>query len=499
MIDLKELQHLAGTLSVLYVEDDASIATLMQEYLKKFFKKVLYVEDGAKGVQAYQEEKFDIVITDLSMPVMNGLEMIKEMKQRNSLQAILITTAHSEAEYMFGAIKAGIDGYIIKPFDFTQLNAELYKIVVRLSKFKENEEYQQHLQRLVEQKTSELRYIMQTQSKNYEQTLLSMVEMIEDRDTYTAGHSKRVANYCVQIAKEMGYAQEEVTLLYQAGILHDVGKIATPDAVLLNPKTLSKIEYKLIQEHVAVGYKLLKNIPMFQSLSQIVYAHHEHYDGSGYPRGIKEEEIHPLARIMSVADSFDAMTTNRIYKGRKSVQEALQEIETLSGTQFDPDVVKSAQIALRDVVIDTQINQLPRTEIEEERFAYFYKDSLNHHLYNANYFELLLVRNDFSHEYSHLTILFLKHFSEYNRNKSWSDGNELLTQVATLLDGSFEDVLLFRIFGDDFAILSQEELKTKKFEEKLQEILKYSSIRYEMKRVDLREVHIENIKQIEEL
>lgn len=445
-----------------------------------------------------RKKRYDIVITDLSMPVMNGLDMIKAIKEICDEQSILITSAHSEAEYMFGAIRAGIDGYIIKPFDFHQLNTELYKIVTRLSKYKENEEYQLHLKRMVEQKTSELRYMMESQSKNYEQTLLSMVEMIEDRDTYTAGHSKRVANYSARIAKEMGYSQEECTLLYQAGILHDVGKIATPDAVLLNPKTLSDIEYTLIQEHVNVGYKLLKNIPMFASLAEIVYSHHEKYDGTGYPRGIKEDEIPPLARIMIVADAFDAMTTSRIYKGRKSALEALEEIEDLSAIQFHPEVVKSALIALKEVVIDTEISQLPKTKLEEERFAYFYKDSLGD-IYNANYFEFIIIRNGFSHEYNHMALFLLKNFSQYNKNLSWTGGNKLLTKIAALLHEYFESLLVFRIFGDDFVILSKEPIETQKFEEALAKVLKDTVITYEKKDVNLQEVLIKNIKQIEEL
>ena len=114
--------------------------------------------------------------------------------------------------------------------------------------------------------------------------------------------------------------------IYQAGILHDIGKIATPDVILLNPQILNKLEYKLIQEHVKVGYRLLVNIPMFQDLAEIIHSHHERYNGTGYPRGLKGDEINPLARIMIVADAFDAMTTNRIYKGRKNLTEALDEL-----------------------------------------------------------------------------------------------------------------------------------------------------------------------------
>lgn len=252
------------------------------------------------------------------------------------------------------------------------------------------------------------------ESNNYEQTLVSMVEMIEERDTYTAGHSKRVAEYSKKIAQQMGYSEQECTKLYQAGILHDIGKVATPDTVLLNPKTLNAIEYKLIQEHVVVSYNLLKNIPMFKDLADIVRSHHERCDGKGYPRGLSGEEIEPLSRIMMVADAFDAMTTNRIYKPRKTVSEALSELVSLKLQQFHPEVVDSAVIALRDIKIDENISQTPKTKLEEERFAYFYKDTIGN-IYNQNYLELILSKNSYEPEYKYMKLFTVHSFSQYNK------------------------------------------------------------------------------------
>lgn len=304
MTDVKELKELCQNLSILYVEDDKSIQNVMTQYLEKFFNSVVSASDGVEGLDAYKSAQFDIVITDLSMPNMGGLEMLQKIKMIHDDQAVLITTAHNEPEYMIGAIKAGVDGYIMKPFDFMQLNHELYKLTLRLQKFKENEGYKLYLKEMVEKKTSEVVHLMDIQKNNYDKTLYLIVDMIEQRDTYTAGHSKRVALYCKMIAKEMDYSEEDCELIYQAGILHDVGKIATPDAVLLNPKSLNNIEYKLIQEHVEVSYKLLKEVPMFKPFAEVVYSHHERYDGKGYPRGLKDDDILPLSRIMIVADAF---------------------------------------------------------------------------------------------------------------------------------------------------------------------------------------------------
>lgn len=496
MTDIKELQEMCQELNALYVEDDTSIRNVMFNYLEKFFKLVVSANDGVEGLDAYKKGEFDLIITDLSMPNMGGLEMIEKIKKINENQAILITTAHNEPEYMYGAIKTGIDGYILKPFDFTQLNQELYKLVLKLKKFKENREYSLRLKEMVDEKTAEVVHLMGEQKDNYEKTLYLMVDMIEQRDTYTAGHSKRVAEYCKLIAKEMNFSDEDCATIYEAGILHDVGKIATPDAVLLNPKKLNEIEYKLIQEHVQVSYNLLQDIPMFKSFSEIVYSHHERHDGNGYPRGLKGDEITPLARIMIVADAFDAMTTNRIYKSRKSVTEAISEILNLSAKQFHPDVVKNAAVALKEIVIDENISQFPQSKLEQERFAYFYKDTLSE-LYNQNYLEVVLTRNSFDAEYKYLVMFSLKNFSGYNKANGWTEGDALLSGFATVLYENNQDSLVFRIFGDDFVILSKNALIKQDVLAYVDEFFKDFEIEYHMQEIDLTRTKIDKVSKIE--
>ena len=496
MTDIKELRELCANFKVLYAEDDISIQNVMSEYLGKFFKTVVTASDGEEGLNAYKNDSFDLVITDLSMPHMNGLEMISKIKEINADQAVLITTAHNEPEYMFGAIKAGIDGYILKPFDFMQLNQELYKIVLKLKKFKENEEYSLYLKDMVAQKTSKIVNLMDEQKINYEKTLYLMVDMIEQRDTYTAGHSKRVAEYCQLIAKEMNYSEQECEMIYEAGMLHDVGKIATPDAVLLNPKKLNDIEYKLIQEHVEISFQLLEGVPMFKSFSEIVHSHHEKYDGTGYPKGLKGDEIHPLARIMIVADAFDAMTTNRIYKSRKNVSQAIEEMVELSGEQFHPEVVEKAKKVLKNVVIDETISQLPNTKLEQERFAYFYKDTLSE-AYNQNYLDVVLIKNSFDLDYRYMEMFSIKNFSAYNKECGWKAGDKFLTDFAHILCENNQDSLVFRIFGDDFVVLSEHELLLDKVLSPIEKLIGELDIQYTVQNIDLSKTKIDKVSQIE--
>jgi len=307
-----------------------------------------------------------------------------------------------------------------------------------------------------------------------------------------------VAQYCKIIAKDMGYSSEECEKIHQAGILHDIGKIATPDVVLLNPQSLNDLEYKLIQEHVRVGYRLLVNIPMFKELAEIVYAHHERFDGKGYPKGLEANEITPLARIMMVADAFDAMTTNRVYKGRKTLEEALAELVKLKSIQFHPEVVDSALKVLKNICLDDKIDQIPHSEIEEERFAYFYKDTLGNN-YNQNYLDVVLMRNSYEKEYKYMYIFYLKHFSKYNKKYSWSEGDKLLHSFAESLHQEINDSLVFRVFGDDFVVLSRENISLDKLKPHLDEVVESKDINYQIKTIDLGEVNIDNTAHIESI
>jgi len=312
---------------------------------------------------------------------------------------------------------------------------------------------------------------------NYEETILAFVNMIEQRDSYTAGHTLRVAEYSSKIAKEMKIEHVQIKKLEKASILHDIGKIVTPDSILLKPGALTLLEYDLIKQHALSGYKMLSQIAMYEDLAQIIKQHHERYDGSGYPDGLKGEEINILAYIMGLADTFDAMTTNRIYKHRESVEDALIEIKSLSGTLFHPKVVDAALKALRDIKI-VSTTQLPEDKLEHKRFSYFFSDNLTG-VYNEKFLELELINDDMS--YSCVNIFLLKNFSEYNRKFSWEEGNILLIKIANLLSETFEGANIFRLHGDDFIILSDKHLE---FEDNFDDIFINEIISFEHKYLD---------------
>lgn len=452
---LKFLREMGFDITVLYVEDDLKLREEMKLYLGKMFPNLVVCSDGFEGLEIYKNNTFDIVITDIMMPKMTGIEMLGEIKQINPLQEMMITSAYTESEYLMEAIKLGIDAYILKPVQHAQIIEVLYKTVSKIIQARENEEYRHHLEALVDMKVKACHTLENEKIDNYEKTLLGLIKMVESRDSYTAGHSQRVAEYSKRIAVEMKYSSEQCDLLYRAGLLHDIGKIATPDNILLKPSHLDSLERELIKEHVNVGVDMLSEIPMFDTIVPIIHSHHERYDGEGYPQKLRGAEIHELGKIMIVADAFDAMTTSRIYKARKNVNEALEEIESLSGIQFDPEIVPYARKALQNLQVEEQITQLPANILEEERFAYFYKDPVTG-FYNQRYLDVILLKNSYSHLYRCINVVSLHHFREYNDAHGWDKGNKLLADVADAIREGFPGLTLFRLHANDFVILGKE-------------------------------------------
>lgn len=419
---------------------------------------------------------------------MNGIEMSKKIKAMNPEQTIVIISAYTETEFFMDAIHMGISDYIIKPIEYEQMNSVLYKLANNIQARKENKLFHENLYKLVAEQTQSI-------TDNYELTIKAMVDVVESRDSYTGGHSERVARFCEAIAQEMMLSEEECALIFRAGMLHDIGKVTTPDAILMKPGKLSEREHDLIKNHVVVSYEMLAKIPMYQKLSLIVQSHHERYDGKGYPNGLKGDEIPLLARIMIIADAFDAMTTNRIYKGRKSREAAIAEIEAGSGTQFCPEIVPYACKALSTVTINESITQLPHNSMEAERFAYFFHDSVTEN-YNSEY--LILYLKTINKEIQHCAnVIYLRNFSQYNKKYGWEQGNALLKSTADYLANKYPYGVLFRIYGDDFVLISKDKFHECPEEEKEPFFLKNTGVTMEYHHLLVTDKLTEEIKYLE--
>jgi len=339
--------------------------------------------------------------------------------------------------------------------------------------------------------------VLETKIKDYEQHVYSLVDIIEKRDSYTAGHTQRVAKYSVMIAKQMGFNKDQIDNIYRACMLHDIGKISTPDSILLKPGKLSELEYEIIKEHVVVSYELLKKVDIYKDIAEIIRHHHERYDGSGYPLGLKADQIPIMSHIMTVADAFDAMTTNRIYKAKKTVNIALEELNSLRAKQFHPEIVKHALIALKDVKIELNITQRPKSKIEQERFSYFYKDQ-NTGVYNRDYLEYVLAYNHMDEfNMNSIYVLRLKNFNQYNKKHSWAKGDELLRNFSNILKKIASNEQIFRIHGDDFIILSKEYFEIKEIISDLHNVLMGTQVSLDYSYFDIKKEAIQSISILE--
>ena len=334
-------------------------------------------------------------------------------------------------------------------------------------------------------------------TENYEQTIRTFADMIDQRDAYTAGHTLRVACYSQKIGQELGLNEEQLGLLQQAAILHDIGKIASPDSVLLKPGSLSPLDYELIKLHASTGHAMLAGIPMYRELAEIILHHHERYDGAGYPGRLQGEAIPLLARIITVADSFDAMTTNRIYKSRKTTEAALEELERLSGSQFDPEIVAVGITVLQSVKIPEAINQLPTSQMEQRRFSYFFNDRLTG-FFNEDYLQIILRSDQMLRKYHCLHSLHFKNLEQYNNRHGWEQGNILMQKFAGELQAQYPEALLFRVYGRNFVIITVDHFEID------QNSLSFAcfadtKVLVEVSHIDLRDDSTYSMKKLEKL
>ncbi|WP_331774442.1 HD domain-containing phosphohydrolase [Sulfurospirillum sp. 1612] len=353
----------------------------------------------------------------------------------------------------------------------------------------------------IEAKENELKCIHQQKAvKNYQQVLYSMLDLIEKRDTYTAGHTRRVAEYALLLAQELKVPQHDIDILHEAAMMHDIGKVATPDSILLKPGKLTASEYKIIQDHVVCSFEILDSIEAFKPHAAIVINHHERFDGKGYPKGLLGHEMNLLSHILILCDAFDAMTSNRIYKAKKDLPAALDEIRTLSGKQFAPEVVKAALPLFEKCgILPIEQNYLSN-QLEEARVVFYYRDSLTN-LYNYRYFNHVLeaIKKTGNETFYCSYFVTLKHFSQYNQTYGWLEGDNKLCFIADKLTQFYPKAIIFRMFGDDFLILNPHHTTITKSDLMEQLELKETILDLEIIHTDLTKNHIHNFDEFSKI
>jgi len=329
---------------ILVVDDEDSIREIVSSMLTAAGYQCRKAASGMEALSILATgEDFSLVLSDLMMRDLDGIGLLEQTKARYPEMPVIMVTAVHDVSVALGAIRNGAYDYLLKPFEREQLLASVRRAIETRRLRMENRAYQMNLESLVSARTEQLRQTMADLERSYDITLEALGDALDLKDSETEGHSKRVTAFTIAIARAMGLSSERIRVIARGAFLHDIGKMAIPDAILRKPGPLSEEERSIMREHCFRGYQMLRKIPFLSEAAEIVYSHQERYDGTGYPRGLRGDEIPLGSRIFGVADTLDAITSDRPYRPAQSIRAARDEISRFSGTQFDPDVVRTFQ------------------------------------------------------------------------------------------------------------------------------------------------------------
>lgn len=311
---------------ILIVDDSKTVLNQIMILLKKYYH-VFPALSGSLALKIMEHQTPDLILLDLMMPEMDGKEFFLKIHKEKKWSDIpvIFLTSDTEDKTEAECLNIGAYDFIGKPI-VTEV------LLSRVEKTLELTGYRKELQKKLDEKTRQI-------ETAYLQTMAALAHTIDAKAPDTNGHSRRVAGYTKQIAQSLGWSEQDSENAYFVALLHDIGKIGIPDAVLKKQNRLTDKEYELMKKHPAIGADILKDIKMLDGLSNGTLYHHERFDGSGYPSGLKGDEIPLIARIISVADTYDAMTSTRCYRKGMGQETALAELKKQSGRQFDPKIV----------------------------------------------------------------------------------------------------------------------------------------------------------------
>ncbi len=325
---------------ILIVDDEIEITEILADLLSEEYE-CLKAGSAEQALARLGESEFQLVISDITMPGMSGLEMIPHVKELSPETVVVMISGMQTVESAIGALRLGAFDYLMKPFDLRQVEAVVKRALEHHELVVAKQRYENHLEELVEQRTIELDKALNSLEGAYRSTLKALTAALETRDSETHGHSERVVSYSLRLGREYGLNSEEMKSLEFGSLLHDIGKIGVPDSILRKPAKLTEEEWVRMREHPLHGQQILRGIEFLQGAARVVAQHHEKWDGTGYPLGLREEEIDICARIFAVADAFDAITSDRVYRRGKPYEAAAQELDDWAGRQFDPKVVEA--------------------------------------------------------------------------------------------------------------------------------------------------------------
>jgi putative nucleotidyltransferase with HDIG domain len=327
------------------VDDEDTFLEMLRELLLVLEYEVASFNDPFEAV-AFGDRNpgwADVLISDKRMPGLDGTDVINRLRKTDPDLVCILATGFSNVDNAVEAIRAGAFDFITKPFAEDLLKMVLNRALEHRRVLLENRHYHQSMEQLLAERGQALKETTRHLELSYQFMLESLVSLLEAREPLTGEHTKRVTGMSVALARRMGIEGDELETIRRGASLHDVGKIAIPDAILLKPGPLDDEEWAVMKTHVSIGYNLMKSNPYMSDVAELIHSHHENFDGSGYPRGLREKEICRGARIFSVVDAYDAIRSTRTYSRSTSAADTLREIQRCSGSQFDPEVVACLQ------------------------------------------------------------------------------------------------------------------------------------------------------------
>ncbi|HVQ40423.1 MAG TPA: HD domain-containing phosphohydrolase [Pyrinomonadaceae bacterium] len=325
---------------ILIVDDEPEITAILSDLFENQHDCTT-AGSAEEALQKFGKMDFELVVSDITMPGMSGLEMIPHVKNMRPNTVVVMISGMQTVESAIGALRLGAFDYVMKPFDLRQVEAVVKRALDHQELIVAKQRYEDHLEELVEQRTAELDQALNSLEDAYRSTLRALTAALETRDLETHGHSERVVTYSLRLGREYGLDSQRTKALEFGSLLHDIGKIGVPDSILRKPAKLTDEEWVLMRQHPVHGQQILRGIEFLEGAAKVVAQHHEKWDGTGYPLGLTGDDIDMCARIFSVADAFDAMTSDRVYRKGKPYEAAAQELDDWAGKQFDPKVVEA--------------------------------------------------------------------------------------------------------------------------------------------------------------
>lgn len=362
--------------SILVVDDEDFIREIICRKLTGSGFACDAAPSAEDALAKISQNGYDCVLSDIHMPGMSGVDLLRRIKLQNPDLAVILVTGAPDIDAALEAMRLGADDHLSKPLNLAALEMTVDRALEKKRLIEENREYQRNLESMVKERTKQLSDANDDLRRLFTGSMKALAQALEAKDEYTQGHSARVAEESVNIARRLSLSDAEIQRIWLAGYLHDIGKIGISEAVLNKPGKLNEEEWDLIKQHPVVAGKILGPIPELSDIIDIIVHHHERYDGSGYPDGLEGSSIPLGARILTVADAYDALTSRRSYREALARDEAYRILEDAGGTQFDPVIMRTF-LDLKQGLKGIPGDGLPETEDECLQDATHGKSGLN--------------------------------------------------------------------------------------------------------------------------